>query len=76
MANKTQQVKDWIKEVWKGKPLNDHSILLRLDAEKKVLITLLDVVCCMPTIAIGKTMENISKSDILAFEQKINHSHD
>lgn len=76
MADKTQQVKDWIKEVWKGKPLNDHSILLRLDAEKKVLITLLDVVCCLPTITIGKTMENISKTDILALQHIINHSHD
>lgn len=76
MEDKTQLVKDWIKEVWNGKPLNDHSILLRLDAEKKVLITLLDVVCCLPTIASGKTMDALAKEDIQALKHRINHQHD
>jgi len=71
----TTEIKNWIREVRKLKPISDSSIIIQKDGESKTRITLLDIACCSPFISIEKKPVDIIQEDIVALQSKINHQH-
>jgi len=71
----TAEIKSWIREIRKDKPISDESILVQKDVFNNTRITLLDIACCAPSFSIEKRPENIEKADIEAKRSFINHKH-
>lgn len=71
-----QDIKNWIKQLRKVKPIQDASIIIRsADGGKTTYITLLETACCVPAIVIPKAIEEITQSDLQEFIPQLNHAH-